>query len=606
MGSWKGWVFLLGVLLAPRVWADVIEVDASRTDQVIRGFGACSAWSGSKINDNLAQLFFDPQDGIGLSILRTRIPPDSNWNSETPAMLLAKNWGVTQIWSTEWTPPAGYKTNHDPNHGGSLDPSHYKDYADYLVRYAQDVKASTKIDLYALSPANEPDFSPSYESCLWTGDQFKTFVRDYLGPAFKTAGLTTRIVIPESYKSDLALSDPTLSDPAAAAYVDIIGEHLYGGGPLPYPLAQDLKKEYWETEISDFKTFDGGMANGLKYAIQIHRCLVDSGMNAYHYWWLVPVGSSNSNEGLVDQVGGPTKRLYCLGNFSKFIRPDFYRIETTPETAEGVWASAYKDTASGRFVVVAINTASRPVSQDFQLRGLAASSVTPWVTDNLRNLEKQAGVEVADGKFSYSLPVSSVVSFTGEAAAFGPTATPTPTEDPSTAAVAVTDSCLVDDLEGGKTNRRGGHWETYSGANSTVELEVQEGGSPASPGHCLSAKGDISDYGGVSCTLDAHDSLADLSRYKGVCFWTKGNGKTYWFQVAIPTIADGDNYGKTFLAPSGWAPVTILFNQMAQRNFGAFKPFTAKLVLMLQWSNAQSGRLDFKVDDVRLLGADCP
>ena len=110
----------------------------------------------------------------------------------------------------------------------------------------------------------------------------------------------------------------------------------------------------------------------------------------------------------------------------------------------------------------------------------------------------------------------------------------------------------------------------------------------------------------MTCPLGGAGLPVNLSRYSGVCFYTKGNGSTYWFQATIPSIQDGDHYGKTFQAGPSWKPVTLRFDEMSQRNFGASKPFTPDQVILLQWGNSMAGEMDFQVDDVRLLGADCP
>src|ERR1035441_5991692 len=108
----------LSCLPLRNAWAQSADIDATQTAQSIRGFGASSAYSSANgWPSTLDQLFFDPVNGIGLSMLRTRIPPDgltNGWasvNSESQAMKIAQSYGVTQIWSTEWTPPAAYKDN---------------------------------------------------------------------------------------------------------------------------------------------------------------------------------------------------------------------------------------------------------------------------------------------------------------------------------------------------------------------------------------------------------------------------------------------------------------------------------------------------------------
>jgi glucuronoarabinoxylan endo-1,4-beta-xylanase len=406
--------FAVFFIPAITVHAASIDIDATKTYQTIDGFGACNAWTSGKITAALATQFWqeDTIDGhVGMSILRTRIDPAGYVNGDTVTMKKAfQIYPGIKIWSAVWTPPTKFKTNGGAV-GGSLksDSASQKGYADFLVKYVQDIKKNAGIDLYAISCQNEPDYNPSYESCSWTGDQFKVFVRDYWGPACKAAGITARRMISESYRNALTVSDPSLKDPAAAAYVDIIGEHLYGGGPNPYPLADSLHKQYWETENSGMGGPDESIANGVMYANIVHKCLAKCNMNAYHYWWYV--NNNGDDEGLCNSSGKPTPRLYAIGNFSKFIRPGFVRIDATPAPSTSITASAYFGASYGRLVVVAINAGSE-AKQDFTVKGFTGEpKATPWVTDASHNLAHQASIAIADNAFSYTLTAKSVTTF---------------------------------------------------------------------------------------------------------------------------------------------------------------------------------------------------
>jgi O-glycosyl hydrolase len=69
-----------------------------------------------------------------------------------------------KVWSTPWSPPREWKTNHDNNNGGTLDPAHYQDYANLLGDYFFD-QQRRGVSLYAISLQNEPNWEPDYESC---------------------------------------------------------------------------------------------------------------------------------------------------------------------------------------------------------------------------------------------------------------------------------------------------------------------------------------------------------------------------------------------------------------------------------------------------------
>jgi glucuronoarabinoxylan endo-1,4-beta-xylanase len=387
-----------------------IEVEATRGFQTIDGFGASSAWIDSKITADLATQFWqdDTLNGhIGLSILRTRIDQSGYTSAEANPMKKAIQVNPDMIvWSTSWLPPQQFQTDGYFN----SDSASMQGYADFLVKYVKDVKTNAGIDLYAVSCQNEPDADVTGSGCNWTGTQLKVFVRDYWGPACEKAGITARRMIGESVRSDFTVSNPSLTDTAAAGYVDIVGTHLYYGGPYPYPLADSLRKPYWMTEICGLEAPDTTIANGIKWANQVHDCLVKCKMNAYHYWWLVN-GNTTDDEGLCNSKGQPTPRMYALGNFSKFIRPGFVRVAATDSPATGVKASAYYGSSSKRLVLVAINSGIDTAINITIPEIPEGKTATPWLTDSTHRLERQEPVALSNGAFTYTLPARSVVTF---------------------------------------------------------------------------------------------------------------------------------------------------------------------------------------------------
>jgi glucuronoarabinoxylan endo-1,4-beta-xylanase len=201
-----------------------------------------------------------------------------------------------------------------------------------------------------------------------------------------------------------------LNDSASAAYVDIIGTHLYLGGPSPYPLAEDLDKPYWVTEISGLDEVDTSMADALMWANQIHDCLVRCNMSAYHYWWLVNL-NADDNEGLCDFNGNPTPRMFALGNFSKFIRPGFVRVAATDSPRAEVKASAYYGESLKRLVIVVIN-GGEETKLDITIEGtLGGGSAVTWLTDSTHRLERQDPVALSGGIYPCILPARSVMTF---------------------------------------------------------------------------------------------------------------------------------------------------------------------------------------------------
>ena len=457
-------VLLTGLLLmvaAPSKAA--VVVDGSTKYQTMRGFGAASAWNSGVLNSIAAALFADDSAApvastashinghIGLSMLRTRIDPTGSFANEAGAMTLAKGQNPNMIiWSTEWSPPAAYKNNNNVNGPGANNTfnstaANSTAYANYLVNYIKTIQSTYGVTLYAVSPQNEPDWNTSYESCLWTGAQFQDFVKTYLAPAIAAAGLSTKIMITESFADNLSLAAPAMNDPVAAPLVSIIGGHLYGGGPFALSsggFSHLTNQENWQTEISDVSATpnDTSMVSGLQEATWIHNCVVNASMNAFHHWWIVTestTGGVADNSGLCDNKSNPTKKFYVLGNFSKFIRPGFQRIAIPAAPAANITCSAYA--SASRLVIVAINKGTSSSSQTFTLGGgLNAASVVPWVTDPSNNLVQQAAVAVSGGSFTFNLPAQGVVTFVCDLAAGGtPTFTATLTGSSTATRTAV-------------------------------------------------------------------------------------------------------------------------------------------------------------------------
>jgi O-glycosyl hydrolase len=387
-----------------------VTVNWSDVHQQIDGFGASSASTGDGITNSQADLFWSTTAGVGLSLLRIQIQTDGTY-PDLATMQKAQDRGV-RIWGTPWSPPASMKSNGSTNNGGSLLASDYQAYADYLSSYLLGLKNSYGISLYALSIQNEPDYTATWQSCIWTGQQFHDFLENNLLPTFSKNRVTTKIMMPEEsgWKFDRATA--TLSDPVTAAGVSIIAGHNYDGGPAaPYPPGQNQGKHLWETEASSFEAFDPSIANGLKWAKKINDWMTIANANAWHYWWLID--GNADNEALLGPSGQTTKRLYVMGNYSKFVRPGYYRIGTSASPVSGVSLSAYKDPSTGKFAIVAINQNASAVTLDFALNGFTSNTVAPWVTSAGLDLVEQPSITVGGSVFVATLPAASVTTFVG-------------------------------------------------------------------------------------------------------------------------------------------------------------------------------------------------
>lgn len=180
---------------------NLIVVDENNTYQTVDGFGASITEASAHLyQTNLddsakaaaMQALFDKESGIGLSMLRQTIgasdhcvapynfAPDEqddslpNWDFShelieimpTVQDALAVETGRITVMASCWSPPGWMKENGSvlgmyQNQKGTLRADKYQAYANYITKFIQEY-ASRGIDIYAVTPNNEPDHA-SYD-----------------------------------------------------------------------------------------------------------------------------------------------------------------------------------------------------------------------------------------------------------------------------------------------------------------------------------------------------------------------------------------------------------------------------------------------------------
>jgi glucuronoarabinoxylan endo-1,4-beta-xylanase len=424
------WGPCTGECTGPAPASNAATVTWGTIHQTISGFG------GSNYHVNMGASytdFFFKQ--LGYSLLRIGTPEDaacvccnsiSQACAESGASVADMQGCVAngcKVWATAWSPPAVFKLNGSLNCTGgsipvgSINPSDFQAYATFLSNYIASLEKYAGVTLYAVSPQNEPDSCTGYASSLWSDGGFATFIKDNLGPTLANNGQAgTLIMMPESaYTNTLPVyATLCMNDPACAAYVGIVGFHDYD---FSSAISKQWDKLFWMTEVSQRTAFAPGIGDALNWAAQIDYNIAVAGENAWHYWWLI--GAAGDNEGLINGGGGPTSiRAYVIGNYAKFIRPGWVRIDATHGPQANMTVSAYKSSSSGSdFAIVATNQAMSSATQTFTFSGAPTSPtcVTPHVTSGAPNqlLATLGNACVSGGSFTYTLPAQSVVTFTG-------------------------------------------------------------------------------------------------------------------------------------------------------------------------------------------------
>lgn len=394
------------------VAAATAVIDLDDRQQTIRGFGGATVFQppglpASLTNEEMDTLFGTGPGQIGFTLLRIRVAEDADWRAIELAHAQGARARGAEVIATPWSPPAAMKTNNSLI-DGSLKPSSYADYAAYLEEFAR-YMAANGAPLYAISIQNEPDIDVTYESCDWTPAEMLEFCRDHANTI-----TATRVIAPESFQFRREMSDPILNDATAAAHVDIIGGHIYGGGLARYLLAEQRGKEVWMTEHLELTT---DWAGALATAREIHDCLAVANFNAYIWWY------ARRYYGPLGEDGVTTKRGHVMAQFSRFIRPGYVRVTASENPTTGVHVSAYRGES---VVIVAVNEGASTASQTFSIPGASFAAVTPWVTSASLNMAMQPAVPVTSGTFTVVLPPQSVTTLVGDLAIAPPAITHQP------------------------------------------------------------------------------------------------------------------------------------------------------------------------------------
>ncbi|TDQ18838.1 glucosylceramidase [Algoriphagus boseongensis] len=132
-----------------------------------------------------------------------------------------------QLMASPWSPPSWMKDNKDTR-GGSLLEEFESVYAQYLVKYIQEMKKEG-IQIHALTIQNEPLHLGNNPSLLMLPEQQARFIGLHLGPAFQEAGIQTKIIVYDHNADRPDYPITVLQDSIANPFIDGSAFHLYGG-----------------------------------------------------------------------------------------------------------------------------------------------------------------------------------------------------------------------------------------------------------------------------------------------------------------------------------------------------------------------------------------
>jgi len=241
-----------------------IIFDSTQTFQTMDGFGfALTGGSAYVINRMpatdrdalLKELFATDTNNIGISYLRVSIgasdlSADVFTYDDMPAGqtdTLLSNFSIAaenadlipvlqkiiainssiKILGSPWTAPVWMKDNNS-SVGGNLNHKYDDVYAKYFVKYIQAMQAKG-ITIDAVTLQNEPMNPNNNPSMLLSAAEEADFIKNHVGPAFKTAGINTKIFIFDHNCGNPEYPLAILADTSALKYIDGSAFHLYGG-----------------------------------------------------------------------------------------------------------------------------------------------------------------------------------------------------------------------------------------------------------------------------------------------------------------------------------------------------------------------------------------
>lgn len=412
-------------LAQPGEKVDVIFLDPGKTFQTIVGIGGALTDASAETFDQLPpakqlelmRAYFDPQEGIGYSLGRTHIN-SCDFSSESYTYVVdgdvaLKSFSVARdrkhripfirqvlatagedftLYASPWSPPAWMKDNQNMLRGGSLKPEYYPAWANYFASFIE-AYAKEGIPIWGVTVQNEPLAIQSWESCIFTAQQERDFVKNHLGPTLAARGLADKKIMVWDHNRTMMYqrASTILDDPEAAKYVWGVAFHWYLNDS--YGNVRAVQEAYPDTHL----LFSEG-CNGPFDLSQIHEwhwgeAYGKAMINDFNHG---AVGWTDWNV-LLDDTGGPNhvanycfapvigfpktgelqymSSFYYIGHFSKFVRPSARRIISSA-TTDKLLTTAFVN-PDGSIATIVMNATDQATPLMLSLHEQVASTSIP-------------------------------------------------------------------------------------------------------------------------------------------------------------------------------------------------------------------------------------
>jgi glucosylceramidase len=308
-----------------------------------------------------------------------------------PYIDMAKSWNKKlKLFASPWSPPTWMKSPKVYNWGKLIKtPQNLAAYALYFARFV-DEYSKRGIKVGQIHIQNEPVANQKFPSCMWTGEELRDFIRDYIGPEFKRRGLDTeiwlgtinapgcdykRLIFDKWATEDYDyFANTVLIDEDALQY--ITGVSYQWGGKI----AIQRTFESWWPRIRLMQSenecgFGDNTWEYARYNFTMMKHYISNGAESYMYWNLMlePHGVStwgDPQNAMITIDPKARKAIYnpdyfVMKHFSSFVRDGAVRLGTKGPMSGDIVAFRNPD---GSIVLIVLNPFNREIEFSFKYK----------------------------------------------------------------------------------------------------------------------------------------------------------------------------------------------------------------------------------------------
>lgn len=401
-----------------------VFIDPNQSFQTFIGIGAALTDASAEtffklpqdVQNQFITAYFDKEKGIGYTLTRTNIAscdfssgsygyvqhgdkelktfsvrPDEKFKIPFIQKAMAAIGKDFRLYVSPWSPPAWMKDNNNVLQGGKLLPEFRQSWADHYVKFINAYEQKG-IPVWGLTVQNEPMAKQRWESCIFTAEEERDFIKGYLGPTLAKNGMSSKKLIAWDHNRDLMFQRASvlLSDSVARKFIWGIGFHWYETWTGSAMQFENLRRVH-ETFPDVGLIFTEGCAErfnlkdindwklGEKYGLSLINDF-NNGTSAWTDWNI-----------LLDETGGPnhvgnfcfapvhadtktgklifTNSYYYLGHFSKFIKPGAKRVSVST-SRDKIMATSFMN-PDGSLVAVVMNSSGEKLNYHLWINGTA-------------------------------------------------------------------------------------------------------------------------------------------------------------------------------------------------------------------------------------------